>query len=185
MGSHSLLQRIFPTEDSNLHLLHVRQIHYHLSHQGRSRVGPIKTDSDSSMTMRISLLLSYVEREIFFKNSLISHSAGWKSENGRASSYETRDYCCRGFSIQPPSLCLPLPANIGSLPGSCRFCSREGMSGFSSHPQDPFAFSMFDRWYFPLEEEMATHSSIFAWEIPWTVESGGLQSMGLQRVRHD
>ena len=34
-----------------------------------------------------------------------------------------------------------------------------------------------------LEEEMATHSSILAWEIPWTEESGGLQSMGMQRIR--
>ena len=32
---------------------------------------------------------------------------------------------------------------------------------------------------------MATHSSILAWEIPWTEELGGLQSMGLQRVGHD
>ena len=32
---------------------------------------------------------------------------------------------------------------------------------------------------------MATHSSILAWEIPWTEEPGGLQLMGLQRVRHD
>ena len=37
----------------------------------------------------------------------------------------------------------------------------------------------------PLEEEMATHSSTLAWKIPWTEEAGGLQSMGLQRVRHD
>ena len=37
----------------------------------------------------------------------------------------------------------------------------------------------------PLEKEMATHSSIPAWRIPWTEEPGGLQSMGLQRVRHD
>ena len=37
----------------------------------------------------------------------------------------------------------------------------------------------------PLEEEMATHSSILAWKIPWTEEPGGLQSMGLQRVGHD
>ena len=36
----------------------------------------------------------------------------------------------------------------------------------------------------PLEEEMATHSSILAWRIPWTEERGGLQSMGSQRVRH-
>ena len=37
----------------------------------------------------------------------------------------------------------------------------------------------------PLEEEMATHSSILAKIIPWTEESGGLQSMGFQRVGHD
>ena len=37
----------------------------------------------------------------------------------------------------------------------------------------------------PLEKGMATHSSILAWEIPWTEEPGGLQSMGSQRVRHD
>ena len=36
-----------------------------------------------------------------------------------------------------------------------------------------------------LKEEMATGSSIVAWKIPWTEEPGGLQSMGLQRVRHD
>ena len=37
----------------------------------------------------------------------------------------------------------------------------------------------------PLEEEMASHSSIFAWEIPWTEEPDGLQSMRSQRIRHD
>ena len=37
----------------------------------------------------------------------------------------------------------------------------------------------------PLEEEMATHSSILAWEIPWIGETGRLQSMGPQRVRHN
>ena len=37
----------------------------------------------------------------------------------------------------------------------------------------------------PLEKEMATHSSILAWEIPWSEEPGALQSVGLQRVRHD
>ena len=36
-----------------------------------------------------------------------------------------------------------------------------------------------------LEKEMATHSSILAWRIPWTQEPGGLQSMGSQRVRHN
>ena len=40
-------------------------------------------------------------------------------------------------------------------------------------------------WEDPLEESMATHSSILAWRIPWIEEPGGPQSMGLQRVRHD
>ena len=37
----------------------------------------------------------------------------------------------------------------------------------------------------PLENGMATHSSILAWRIPWTEEPGGLQSMGSQRVERD
>ena len=37
----------------------------------------------------------------------------------------------------------------------------------------------------PLEEEIATRFNILAWKIPWTEESGGLQSIGSQRVRHD
>ena len=37
----------------------------------------------------------------------------------------------------------------------------------------------------PLEEGMATHSSVLAWRIPWTEEPGRLLSMGSQRVRHD
>ena len=40
-------------------------------------------------------------------------------------------------------------------------------------------------WEDLLEKEKATHSSILAWKIPWTVEPGRLQSMGLQRVGHD
>ena len=37
----------------------------------------------------------------------------------------------------------------------------------------------------PLEEGVETHSSVLTWRIPWTEEPGGLQSMGLQGVRHD
>ena len=40
-------------------------------------------------------------------------------------------------------------------------------------------------WEDPLEEEMATQSSILAWRIPWTEEPGGLWSMGLKRDEHD
>ena len=40
-------------------------------------------------------------------------------------------------------------------------------------------------WEDPLEKEMATHSSIFAWKFSWTEEPGGLQSMGSHRVGHN
>ena len=40
-------------------------------------------------------------------------------------------------------------------------------------------------WEDPLEKEMATHSSLLAWEIPWTEEPGELESMGSQKIRHD
>ena len=40
-------------------------------------------------------------------------------------------------------------------------------------------------WEDPLEEGMATHSSILSWEVPWTEEHSGIQSMGSQRVGHD
>ena len=40
-------------------------------------------------------------------------------------------------------------------------------------------------WEDPVEEEMATHSSILAWRILWTEDPGRLQSMGSQRARHD
>ena len=40
-------------------------------------------------------------------------------------------------------------------------------------------------WEDPLEKEMAAHSSILAWKIPWMMEPGGLLSMGSQRVGHD
>ena len=40
-------------------------------------------------------------------------------------------------------------------------------------------------WEDPLKKEMGTHSSILAWEIPWTEEAGRLQSVGSQQIRHD
>ena len=40
-------------------------------------------------------------------------------------------------------------------------------------------------WEEPLVEEMATHSSVLAWKIPWTEEPGRLQSMGSKKVGHD
>ena len=61
------------------------------------------------------------------------------------------------------SECSPLPASLSMQEMLVRFLS----------------------WKDPLEEGMATLSSILAWEIPWIEETGGLQSMGFQRVGHD
>ena len=52
--------------------------------------------------------------------------------------------------------------------------SRTGLSHFT------FTFH-----FHALEKEMASHSSVLAWRIPWTEEPGGLQSMGSQRLGHD
>ena len=46
-------------------------------------------------------------------------------------------------------------------------------------------FPLYFMPFYGLEKEMATHSSILAWKIPWTEEPGRLQFMGLQRVGHD
>ena len=51
--------------------------------------------------------------------------------------------------------------------------------------EDPLEKEMALGWEDPLEKAMAPHSSTLAWKIPWTEEPGRLQSMGLQRVRHD
>ena len=70
----------------------------------------------------------------------------------------------------------------------CETALRVDFSG-SSVVKNPPAMQetrvQFLGWEDPLEEEMATLSSILAWRIPWTEEPGGLQSIGLQRVRHD
>ena len=66
-----------------------------------------------------------------------------------------------------------------------------GASLVAQHVQNPPAMQVVQEmqvlsrgWEDPLEEGMATHSSILAWRIPWKEESGGLQSVGSQRVRH-
>ena len=67
--------------------------------------------------------------------------------------------------------------------GLPRWCSgKESVCQYGRHRRHRF-----DPWVRknPLEEEMATHSSILAWKIPWTEESGELQSMGSQRVGHN
>ena len=58
-----------------------------------------------------------------------------------------------------------------------------GSAGKESAMWETWVWSL--GWADPLAKGMATHSSILAWRIPWTEKRGWLQSMGLQRVRHD
>ena len=58
-------------------------------------------------------------------------------------------------------------------------------SGVKNPPAMQEMWVRFLSWKDPLEKEMATHSSTLDWEMPWTEETGGLQSMAAQRVRHD
>ena len=57
------------------------------------------------------------------------------------------------------------------------------ISDVGSEMQETWVQSL--SWEDPLEEKMATHSSILAWKIPWTEEPGRLQPRGSQRVRHN
>ena len=63
------------------------------------------------------------------------------------------------------------------------YCGQESLKRIHLPMQE----TQLDPWVrkIPLEKEMAPHSSILAWEIPWTEEPGGLQSMGSQRAGHD
>ena len=71
------------------------------------------------------------------------------------------------------SLCMVFPGGTSGKEPSCQ-CRRHTETGVQFLSQED-----------PLEESMATCSSVLAWRIPWTEESGGLQSMGSQRVQHD
>ena len=73
------------------------------------------------------------------------------------------------------SIAIAEAVSPSGFPGSC--------GGWTLAPQETCVQSL--GWEDTLEEEIATHSSILAWRIPWMEEPGGLQSMGSQRVRHN
>ena len=67
------------------------------------------------------------------------------------------------------------------MDGGARSAAVHGVSRSQTRMSD-FTFTFY---FHALEKEMATHSSVLAWRIPGTGEPGGLQSVGLYRVRHD
>ena len=89
------------------------------------------------------------------------------------------------FNVQQNLTLTDILARTNSCP---QFCS-PGDSVVKKLPANAEGDSKrhrFDPWVGKTPEEgVATHSSILAWRIPWTEEPGGLQSMWLQRVRHD
>ena len=78
-----------------------------------------------------------------------------------------------------------LHVGMGKLPSSNEENSLPGGSVVKNLPAKQEMQVQSLGWEDALEKEMATHSSILAWRIPWTEECGGLESMGSQRVRHD
>ena len=86
-------------------------------------------------------------------------NAFYKSQNPLKKAVSTRE----GWGFPGGSEVKNLPINVGDM-------------------QDTWVCSLSQED--PLEEEMATHSSILAWEIPWTEDPGGLQFTGWQRIRH-
>ena len=79
----------------------------------------------------------------------------------------------------PPLNFVPLFVGFVDLPGGSAVKNLPAMQ----ETQEMWVQSL--GWEDPLEEEMATHSSILAWKIPWTEEPDGLQSMEFQRMGHD
>ena len=89
-----------------------------------------------------------------------------------------------------PSLGLEWKLTFSSPTASAEFSKfADILSAVAQLVENLFAMQetqvQFLGWEDALEKEMATHSCILAWGIPWTGESGGLQSMGLQRAGHD
>ena len=89
---------------------------------------------------------------------------------------EKETKCSFRFFTFHPSPILPVSIVLGGFP--CGSVVKNPSAKQETRVQ-------FLDWNNPLEEEMATHSSILVWEIPWAEEPGGLQSMGSHRVRHN
>ena len=106
--------------------------------------------------------------------SMVVAKPQWTSLGWDVGALQERPWlkCYREESILTPCFCL----FVGDFPGDSVVKNARAM-------QETWVQSL--GWEDHLEKEMATHSSILAWEISWTGEPDGLQSMGLQRVRHD
>ena len=92
----------------------------------------------------------------------------WKQRSRKYSSYYTK-WLSIGPDLGTPTPILGISWWLGGKEFACQCRGQVRFLGQED----------------PLEKEMTTYSSTFAWEIPWTEEPGRLQSMGSQRVRHN
>ena len=101
-----------------------------------------------------------------WKKSQLWSSSRWPHAGGSCQ-WEQRDHHNKHFRNSKMVQCYRLPWWLNGKESTCQF-RRPGVGSLGGEN--------------PLEKEMATHSSIPAWEIPWREEPGGLQCMGSQRV---
>ena len=111
-----------------------------------------------------------------FRPQLISHprEQGWTSGSHCVLPFSLGSQCGKAYCSVPKNKVVLLVQPYSCLGFSCGSVAKTREMWVQSLGQED-----------PLEEEMATHSNIPAWDIPHTEEPGGLQSMGSQRLRHD
>ena len=116
---------------------------------------------------------------------------GWFGEKDAVICRVTSRFSCEKWNLPVPGWCLLLVTGLAPATEPiywALFLARMA-SLVAQAVKNPSA--VWEAWVWSLvweellEERMATHSSILVWKIPWTEQSGGLQSMGLQTVRHD
>ena len=111
-----------------------------------------------------------LEKEIATHSSIPAWRIPWTEEPGRLQSMGSQE----SDTTEATLLLLVIP---------CASLVAQRLKGLPAKMRETWVRSL--GWEDPLEKEMATHSSILAWRIPWTEEPGGLQSTGSQRVGHD
>ena len=139
-------------------LLHCRQILYHLSHQRSLSVG-----LDNSKVWKQNLFASWLLNFLDFNFHIYFLDALWGKIKG-------------GVKTMNIILIRLYITN---------YKKRRHIKIFFLTATIPCYMYMYIYVYVYMEKEMATHSSILAWRIPWMEEPGGLQSTGSQRVGHD
>ena len=128
-------------------------------------------------------LVSYIILYIFQCHSPKSSHPLPFPQSPKDSSIHQCLFCCLLYRVIGEGDGTPLQYSCLENPmnGGAWWATVHGVAGSWTRLSD-FTFTFH---FHALEKEMATHSSVLAWRIPWTEEPGGLPSMGSHRVRHD